>query len=117
MQYRCSSWFVLLTLVRVFLLILAPATGTANTLDVANNTALQAASVTVNSRLTSQTPESASAKPASPVSRRNPPADATSVTDIFLLFGLSLFVLVGVSSWAERPGKRQLPRRGKNQSP
>jgi len=66
----------------------------------------------VSSPLSSQLPASPAADPSRLAPANELPADSASGSDIILLFGVALFVLVGIASWAERPRKTQAFKRG-----
>jgi hypothetical protein len=100
----------LLRYVAFAMLVIIPGVGMANSLVETEYTVADKRSV--GSPLSSQLLASPAADPSRPASVNELPADSNSVADIILLFGIGLFVLVGIASWAERPRKARAFKRG-----
>ena len=102
----------MLRYVTLTVLVTVPAVRMASSVVETEYTVLDKGSV--GGPLGSRLPVPPAADPSRPASVNELPADSASVADIILLFGIGLFVLVGIASWAERPRKaRAFKRRSK----
>jgi hypothetical protein len=100
----------MLRYVTLAILVVVPGAGTASSLVETAYTASDKR--TVNSPLSSQLLAAPAAAPSRLAPANEPPADSVSGSDIILLFGVALFVLVGIASWADRPRKTRAFKRG-----
>jgi hypothetical protein len=101
----------MLRYVTLAILVVVPGAGTASSLVETAYTAPDKKG-TLSSQLSSQLLAAPAAAPSHLAPANEPPADSVSGSDIILLFGVALFVLVGIASWADRPRKTRAFKRG-----